>query len=157
MKLCRFYSLFSALLVLALGYGGPALAAGGNYSSDIDLRPILKLIEAGRYESALDELHAELDLDPDNPDIMSLLGFTYRKTRRFEDALTFYQWALKVEPEHRGANEYLGELYLQTNQLDKAILQLEILDDICSFGCKEYTKLKNAIDSYQEGGSASKS
>ena len=157
MRHIRFCSLGAVLLSLLLGHGGTALAAGGNYASDVDLDPILALIEQGRYEPAIDLLHAELDLDPDNPDIMSLLGFTYRKIRQFEDALTFYQWALKVEPEHRGANEYLGELYLQTNQFDKAVQQLEILDDICSFGCKEYTKLKNAIDSYQDGGSASNS
>ena len=81
---------------------------------------------------------------------MSLLGFSYRKTQQYEDALTFYQWALRAEPEHRGANEYLGELYLETNQFDKAMQQLEILDGLCSFGCKEYSTLKKAIDSYQE-------
>jgi len=145
-----------ALLTLLLGYAGVSGAAGGNYSSDVDLKPIMKMIEAGRYETAIDELHAELDIDPDNPDILSLLGFSYRKTRNFEDALTFYEWALKVEPEHKGANEYLGELYLETNQFDKAVRQLEILDSLCTFSCKEYSKLKKMIDSY-EGNSASAS
>ncbi|MCG8419108.1 MAG: tetratricopeptide repeat protein [Proteobacteria bacterium] len=140
-----------------LSFACSGLAAGGNYSSDVDLGPIMEMIEAGNYESAIDELHVELDYDPDNPDILSLLGFSYRKTRQFEDALTFYQWALKVEPEHRGANEYLGELYLETNQLEKAVEQLEILDNICSFGCKEYSTLKEAIDSYQSESAAASS
>ena len=149
--------LTAAVLGLILTLSGPAMAAGGNYASDADLEPILEMIEDGRYESAINRLHDELDIDPDNPDILSLLGFSYRKTRQFEDALTFYQWALKVEPRHRGANEYLGELYLETNQLDKAVQQLEILDDLCSFGCEEYSKLKKAIDSYQDSTSASNS
>ena len=136
-------------------FSGSVIADAGNYSSDVDLKPILKLIDKGQYQSAIDQLYDELDLDPDNPDILSLLGFSYRKTRKFEDALTFYQWALKVEPEHKGANEYLGELYLETNQLDKAVRQLEILDGICAFSCKEYTKLKDAIDTYQESASNS--
>ncbi|MEM7561714.1 MAG: tetratricopeptide repeat protein [Pseudomonadota bacterium] len=127
-----------------------AFAAAGNYSSDVDLRPVMKMIKAGDYESAINRLHDELDIDPDNPDIMALLGFSYRKSGQFEDALTFYQWALRSEPDHIGANEYLGELYLETNQFDKAVQQLEILDNLCRSGCKEYTKLKNAIDSYQD-------
>ena len=145
----------TAVFLLVTLFSGGVIADGGNYSSDVDLKPIMKLIDKGQYQSAIDRLHDELDLDPDNPDIMSLLGFSYRKTRQFEDALTFYQWALKVEPEHKGANEYLGELYLETNQLDKAVRQLEILDSICAFSCKEYTKLKNAIDTYQESASNS--
>lgn len=140
---------------LALSFGGTVFAAGGNYSSDVDLDPILKLIDAGKYHKAIDQLHNVLDEDPDNPDIMSLLGFSYRKTQNYEDALTFYQWALRVEPKHRGANEYLGELYLETNQFDKAMHQLEILDGLCAFNCKEYSTLKKAIDTYQKSASNS--
>lgn len=143
---------FSAFILLV---SNAAVADSGNYSSNADLKPILALIEDGNYESAIDRLHDELDVDPDNPDIMSLLGFSYRKTRNFEDALTFYEWALKAEPEHKGANEYLGELYLETNQFDKAMHQLEILDSLCSSDCKEYSKLKKAIDSFQQSASNS--
>ncbi len=135
--------------------GGPPHAAGGNYSGNADLEPILELIDEGRYEAAIDRLHVELDYDPDNADILSLPGFSYRKTRKFDDALIFYQWALGVEPKHRGANEYLGERYLETNRLDKAIPQLEILDGLCAFSCKEYSQLKEAIDSYQQSASNS--
>ena len=134
---------------------GSALAAGGNYASDTDLRPIMKLLDKGDYETAINELHDILDVDPDNPDVMSLLGFSYRKTKNFEDAETFYEWALRADPEHIGANEYLGELYLETNRLDKAVEQLQILDDICRSDCKEYTKLKQMIDSFEGGSSAS--
>jgi len=148
-------SWIATLLIALTALSLQARAASGNYSSNVDLKPILNLIEAGKYESAIDRLHNELDVDPDNPDILSLLGFSYRKTRQFEDALTFYQWALKVEPKHRGANEYLGELYLETNQLDKAMRQLEILDGLCTFNCKEYSSLKKAIDNYQDTASNS--
>ena len=142
--------IYSSLIALLLLFAGNSHAAGGNYSSDVDFEPIMAMIQEGDYESAIDHLYAELDIDPDNPDILSLLGFSLRKNRNFDDALTYYQWALKVEPDHRGANEYLGELYLETNQFDKAIEQLEILDNLCSLKCKEYARLKNAIDSYQQ-------
>lgn len=145
----------AVIVTLVLVTVGPLHAAAGGYSGSADLKPILKLIDQGEYDAAIDRLHVELDYDPDNADILSLLGFGYRKTRKFDDALTFYQWALRVEPEHRGANEYLGELYLETNRLDKAMRQLEILDDLCTFSCKEYSQLKQTIDSYQESASNS--
>lgn len=143
------------LALVMLTFSTVGLAAGGNYSSNADLKPILKMIEQGDYDSAINLLHDELDVDPDNADIMSLLGFSYRKTRNYEDARTFYEWALKAEPDHRGANEYLGELYLETNQIDKAVQQLQKLDDICRTNCKEYSTLKKAIDSFHETGSNS--
>jgi tetratricopeptide (TPR) repeat protein len=106
------------LTLALLTFSGAGFSAGGNYSSDFDFEPVMKLIAEEKYQLAIDMLHDELDGDPDNPDIMSLLGFSYRKTQKFENALTFYQWPLKAEPDHRGANEYLGEFYLETNQFD---------------------------------------
>ena len=129
---------------------GSAFAAGGSYSSDFDIRPIMKMIEQEQFLDAIDELHYELDNDPDNADILSLLGYSYRKTQNYEDAMTFYEWALNTKPNHRGANEYLGELYLETDRLDKAEQQLEILSNICSSSCKEYNTLKNAIDTHKQ-------
>ncbi len=143
------------LALVTLTFCAAALAAGGNYSSDVDLKPILKMIEQGKYDSAINLLHDKLDADPDNADIMSLLGFSYRKTQNYEDAQTFYEWALKADPNHRGANEYLGELYLETNRIDKAVEQLQKLDDICRTDCKEYSQLKEAIDSFHQTGSNS--
>ena len=148
----RLRTLFAAAL---LSFSCGAFAAGGNYSSDVDLDPIIKLIDQGDFNAAIDQLHDALDVHPDNADIMSLLGYSYRKTRQFADALTFYEWALRADPKHRGANEYLGELYLETNRLDKAVEQLQILDDLCSFNCKEYSQLKKMIDSYQQSASNS--
>jgi len=156
MKTTLFSKSYPAFLItLLLAFSSAGYAAGGNYSSDVDLKPIVELIEQGDYESAINMLHDELDVDPDNADIMTLLGFSYRKTQNYEDALTFYEWALKAEPEHKGANEYLGELYLETNQLDKAVEQLEVLDNLCRVDCKEYTTLKDAIYSFQQTASNS--
>ena len=72
-----------------------------------------------------------------------------RKLKRFDEALVNYQKALAIEPEHRGANEYLGELYLQTGQLDKAVERLKVLDEACYFGCDEFDQLEQAIENYR--------
>ena len=112
------------LAVALLIFSSGGFAAGGNYSSVVDLDPIIELIDDGNFDAAIDRLHDALDAHPDNADVMSLPGYSYRKTRRFADALTFYEWALRADPDHHGANEYLGELYLETNRLDKAVEQL---------------------------------
>ena len=79
MKLPTLARLGTMVLTLALlTFPSVGYPAGGNYSSDSE--PVMKLIAEEKYELAIDMLHDELDGDPDNPDIMSLLGFSYRKT-----------------------------------------------------------------------------
>jgi tetratricopeptide (TPR) repeat protein len=70
--------------------------------------------------------------------------------KNFDIALDYYQQALAIEPDHRGANEYLGELYLQTGQPEKAEERLKVLDEECFFGCDEYDELEAAIEEYRK-------
>ncbi|MEM7292633.1 MAG: tetratricopeptide repeat protein [Pseudomonadota bacterium] len=130
-------------------------AGGGDsgYGPQSPLAPVHELLNAKDYENAIGKLHEFLAKDDEDPDVHNLLGFSHRKLGRFDKALEHYQVALRIDPEHRGANEYLGELYLQTDQLDKAKERLAVLDDACFFGCNEYTKLKNAIEAYEQSGS----
>ncbi len=60
-----------------------------------------------------------------------------------------YQKALAIKPDHRGANEYIGELYLETGKPAKARERLKVLDSACFFGCEEYDELKAAIAAYE--------
>lgn len=63
--------------------------------------------------------------------------------------LRHYGEALRIDPKHRGAHEYIGEAYLKLNNLPKAKEHLAILDRLCTFGCEEYTDLKKAVASYE--------
>ncbi len=90
-------------------------------------------------------------VEPKNADAWNFIGFSHRKLKNFDRALPAYKQALAIDPKHRGANEYLGELYLQIGDLAKAKKRLEKLDDICSFGCEEYNDLKAAIEAYESG------
>jgi hypothetical protein len=56
-----------------------------------------------------------------------------------------YHEALRLDPAHRGAHEYIGEAYLMTGNVAKAKEHLAALDRLCFFGCDEYTMLKKAI------------
>ena len=142
------------LMVLALaGFGlAPAYADGG-YGSDngkSKLAPFQKLIEGEKYRQAITELDKALVDEPDNADFLNLLAYSNRKLGNFDIALDNYLKALKIDPDHRGANEYLGELYLQLGQPEKAEERLSVLDKECFFGCDEYDELKQAIEEYRK-------
>ena len=66
------------------------------------------------------------------------------------EAFENYNNALELDPKHRGTHEYIGRLYLNLGQLKKAKMHLKNLDEICFFGCKEYSMLKKAVEDYQK-------
>ena len=94
------------------------------------------------YAQAFDKLEKAHKSDKKNPDILNYMGFTTRKTGNFEKAEKFYLKGLSIKPNHNGINEYLGELYVQTNRIDKANERLEVLKN-CN--CNEYKELELII------------
>ncbi len=97
------------------------------------------------YLKALDKLEKAYDEDKKNADILNYLGFALRKTGDFEKAEKFYLEGLKIDAGHLGINEYLGELYVQTNRMELAKERLQVLDG-CK--CEEYDELKELIEKY---------
>lgn len=133
---------------------GQAFAIGeGSSSEDRERNPeytkAVELIEAEKYEDAIPLLDRAAAREPKNADVQNYLGYAHRKLKRYDAAMKYYLAALAIEPKHRGANEYLGELYLETGQLAKAEERLAVLDSACFFGCEEYTELKEAIAAYK--------
>ncbi len=131
------------------------LAAGGDSggSSDASLYDeAVKLVKrAGKlerkekldkakklYSQAFSKLEKAHKKNKKDPDILNYMGFTSRKVGNFEIAEKFYLQGLSIKPNHNGINEYLGELYVQTNRIDKANERLEILKN-CN--CDEYKEL----------------
>ena len=95
------------------------------------------------YLKALSKLEKAYDKDKKNADILNYLGFALRKTGDFEKAEKFYLEGLKIDADHLGINEYLGELYVQTNRIDLAKERLQVLNG-CK--CEEYEELKELIE-----------
>lgn len=141
---------FLAAIMIAGSTLAPAYAEGGYKKKDSPLKPYHELIEAEKYQQAITDLKEALRDDPDNADMLNLVAYSNRKLKNFDIALDYYQQALAIEPDHRGANEYLGELYLQTGQPEKAEERLKVLDEECFFGCDEYDKLEAAIEEYRK-------
>ena len=94
------------------------------------------------YLKALSKLEKAYDKDKKNADILNYLGFALRKTGDFDKAEVYYLKGLGLDAGHLGINEYLGELYVQTNQIDKANQRLEVLK---SCNCDEYKELELII------------
>ena len=94
------------------------------------------------YSQAFSKLEKAHKSDKKNPDILNYMGYTTRKVGNFDQAEKFYLQGLKIKPNHNGINEYLGELYVQTNQIDKANERLAILKN-CN--CDEYNELELII------------
>ena len=95
------------------------------------------------YLKALSKLEKAYDKDKKNADILNYLGFALRKTGDFEKAEKFYLEGLKIDAAHLGINEYLGELYVQTNRIELAKERLQVLNG-CK--CEEYEELKELIE-----------
>ena len=95
------------------------------------------------YLKAYKKFEKAYSKDKKNPDILNYLGFTLRKTGNLEKAEIFYLKGLELDAEHLGINEYLGELYIQTNRINLAKKRLEVLQG-CD--CEEYNELKELIE-----------
>jgi tetratricopeptide (TPR) repeat protein len=78
-------------------------------------------------------------------DVYNLMGFSLRKIGDTKQALTFYRKALDFDPKHKGAIEYLGELYVETGQIDKAKENVAALKQLCPSGCEELSDLERAV------------
>jgi tetratricopeptide (TPR) repeat protein len=89
-----------------------------------------------------------------NADWNNLMGYTHRKSSPPDLAAAekYYDAALKLDPRHRGALEYSGELYLMLGDLPRAEARLTQLDQVCASGCEEQKDLRAAVVAYKANG-----
>ena len=136
-----------------------ALAAGVLFSHAADTSPpepttswltqAQKEIKAKSYASAIQTLEAANQTN--SADWNNLLGYAQRKKSPpdLASAERYYQSALKIDPKHKGALEYHGELLLMKNDLLGAEQMLARLDKVCVFSCEEFRDLKQAITHFK--------
>ncbi|HZQ73392.1 MAG TPA: hypothetical protein VFB08_10785 [Burkholderiales bacterium] len=99
------------------------------------------------WKSAAAAMNDALAADSRNADYHSLYAYALRRSGSPDMDVVFkhYNEALRLDPKHRGAHEYIGEAYLMVGNVAKAKEHLGALDKICFFGCSEYNDLKKAI------------
>jgi tetratricopeptide (TPR) repeat protein len=136
-----------------------AIAAGPLWAADPEpaatpgpLAPARALIAEKKWAAAIDELKRINDTG--SADWNNLMGYSHRKAKTpdYAAAERYYDAALRIDPKHRGALEYSGELYLILGDLAKAEQRLAALDRACFFPCEEYTDLKQAVARYKANG-----
>jgi Flp pilus assembly protein TadD len=140
---------FAAIALAA--FIGSAAAAGdtGPSAPDDPLNEARAHIAAERWVAAIDALK-RVDAR-DSADWHNLMGYSYRKARQPDLAAAerHYDEALRLDPKHRGALEYSGELYLMKGDLARAEQRLATLDKVCTFSCAEYRDLKKAVAAHK--------
>jgi len=127
--------------------GNPGSSAGGDPAID----RAWDAIADGEYRKAVNYLNRHLRKNRRDADALNLMGYSLRKLERFEDAESYYLRALKFEPGHLGANEYLGELYLETGRPELARERLSVLEQACPDECAERRELDDAFARYKRG------
>jgi len=144
--------LTAGALLLAANHGFAADFGASSWGSADKLAAARAQIATKNWPAAIVELKRVNDAG--DADWNNLMGYSLRKgpTPDLAGAEKFYNEALRIDPKHRGALEYSGELYLMTGDLAKAEQRLATLDKLCTFGCEEFSELKTAIAQYKAKG-----
>lgn len=128
--------------------GGAGSDGGGGYGqTDIkdSMSKARSLIGKSEYKRAIRELRAIIRADYRNADAWNLAGYSNRKLGKYKKAGKAYRKALKFNPQHKGALEYQGQLFITLNKLDKARANRDQLAMLCPDGCTELNKLNTAL------------
>ncbi|MGE0417748.1 MAG: tetratricopeptide repeat protein [Acetobacteraceae bacterium] len=134
------------MFAVALTLAAPAWAADMPQTpSSSDMAAIRAQIKAKDYAGALAALNRLVNAGIVDADVYNLLGFASRKTGALDRAAGYYRQALDMEPNHRGALEYQGELFLQRGDRAGAERNLPRLKVLCPSGCEEREDLEAAI------------
>ena len=144
------WALAAAMLCMAGTAFGLGSGSGGNGDKSGPLAAIEKKIEAGKYEEALADLEVHIEKNRTSADAFNWLGYANRELGRYKQAQKAYARALFLDPDHKGAHEYAGELRLQLGDLAGAEKHLAELDRICLLGCEEYDELKAEIAAWKK-------
>jgi tetratricopeptide (TPR) repeat protein len=162
--IARQLTLVTLVLVLATGpagavtmggeSAGPAVSEGNDYAEGA------AAFEREDWPAVIEYMTRAVEQRPWHDDAYNLMGFAYRKLGDYDKALQAYDWALKLNPHHRGALEYLGEAYLELDQPEAAKATLERLEVECrriapaatdggwQADCEEWQELSEAYEAY---------
>jgi len=143
-----------AVTILLASSPGAALASSGapepaQRAEDPGMAAARKAIDAKAWPEAVRLLTAELTRRGPSADLHNLLGYSERQQGHLDAAFGHYEQALRLDPRHRGAHEYVGEAYLMVGNLAKAEEHLAALDKLCRLSCEEYRDLKKSVAAYR--------
>ena len=127
----------------------PSPSSKKEETRETDFQKAEYMIKGEQYADAIPLLQKVVTDNPRDADSWNYLGFASRKLGKLDESLGYYEKALKLDPRHKGAHEYLGELYLMMKNLPKAEEQLTLLKGICATNCEEVEDLEADIADYK--------
>lgn len=136
-------ALFSTACLAVGGSGDDAAQNDPNYTAGV------AAIKAERWDEAVTRMKRYTASRPRDADGHNWLGYALRKSGQLEPAFVAYRRALQLDPQHRGAHEYIGEAWLMANQPAKAEEHLATLAKLCNSACEEHDDLKKAIAAWR--------
>jgi tetratricopeptide (TPR) repeat protein len=153
MMMARKFFSIGVIIMMSL-LGAHAFAAGSDDYAPTQAKPVaynkaLALIKGKNYDEAIVKLKQAEAAAKKDADIQNLLGFAHRKSGMLDMAANYYKSALALDPRHKGALEYQGELFLMLRDKASAEKNLQKLDKICWLGCSELDDLRTAIRNYK--------
>ena len=133
--------IFAALLTIFVAY--PAYSVKYDKSNPTKMySKAYKMIDKGQFSKAQKILKNYTKSEPNDSDGWTLLAFTYRKLEKYQASEESYVKALNIDPENKSALEYQGELFVETNRLDQANINVGKLQKLCPESC---TELENCL------------
>jgi len=146
-------ALLGAVLITsgAFAAGEPRSATAETWQSDPVITQLETYTSRKDWQGAAAYMKTAVERNPNSADYNNLYAYVMRKGPNPNMDLVFkhYNEALRIDPKHRGAHEYIGEAYLMVKDVARAKEHLLVLDRLCTFGCEEYTDLKKAVAQYE--------
>ncbi len=134
------------VILITLLFGASiAFADSTSYDLSAELKSAEKLIYKERYKKAIRKLKKAVKEEPGDADAWNLLGYASRKKGDLEQSAKAYGKALKIDPNHKDALEYQGELFLMQGDKVAASANLAQLTQLCPDGCEQLDELTQAI------------
>lgn len=152
MNVARFHAVILALVTATSVWGMDTPKPEPKEPKDPALEQARAAIDKQDWAGAQGILRDAVARNPQSADLHNLYAYSIRKGANPQMDLVFrhYNEALRLDPKHRGAHEYIGEAYLMSGNVAKAKEHLAQLDRLCTFGCNEYSKLKAAVAQYEQ-------
>ena len=142
-------------VIFIAGFSAQAWAIAGvdfPLEDDLDFAEVQEMIDAGEYQKAISYLDYEIiEWYPENAEALTLKAYSLRSLGKHDEAMENYNAALAVDPTHKGALEYQGELYLKMGNQEAAAMNLQKLTNLCPRGCLAHETLQAAIEGFKDG------
>ncbi|WP_419912657.1 tetratricopeptide repeat protein [Hoeflea sp.] len=149
-------SVVAALALLMMSSTGVVAAPAEDHwsrtpdeAADVLLDEAQTYIKRGRFDLAMVVLAEAAEASPENPDVWNLIGFSQRNSGNLDESAEAYTKALRLDPDHLGALEYQGELFLLTGDVQSALGNLQRMESLCPEGCEETGELAASIRRFQ--------